>query len=213
MNTYKLNQFVTADCRREADAALFPRPCLQSPFIPPARQHILQAILLASVVRQIRCRSIIKNKCCRLIKVCMTLQDKDPSSRWEHLRDLLESLSECEGVDKDAWGTCPSTAEGKHSLASFWVHVLQDDLKCWLRACPNASQSLADKQDMPLMARLLWPHVQPVGHINASCRELIRIHLKALVPQNLSLCSILVAIDKHSHVTKNRKATWSFCWN
>lgn len=104
------------------------------------------------------------------------------------MRSLLELLKEDElwnaaAVDSNSM---PGVTEAKNYVLSFLVHVLTDDLKCWMEnaSATRASPStlLRQRDDVPLVARLFWPQGDStIGYVNGNCRDLVRIHLDALV--------------------------------
>ena len=88
-------------------------------------------------------------------------------------------MKEEEATDTSAG---PNESEKKRSVLSFFISLLNDDLRCWMRFAHNHSTLLRAKTDVPLIVRLFWSQDgTTVGFINSICREFITIHLKALV--------------------------------
>jgi len=68
-----------------------------------------------------------------------------------------------------------------------------EDLHCWISVTVSPADVLSGKKDIPIIAKLFWK--QPgdrIGHVNDACRELIKIHILALVN--------MVTIIKKAHI-------------
>lgn len=113
--------------------------------------------------------------------------DVDPCSRWENLRSLLEEVLNADGEEAarmyvDPYRS-PSKLECNRAALGVIIHVLSEDLRCWISLVTQPSAQLRDRNALPLVARLLWPQTT-IPHVNMTCRELIRFHLDALKSSN-----------------------------
>lgn len=120
----------------------------------------------------------------------------DPCSRWENLRSLLEEVLNADGEEAarmyvDPYRS-PSKLECNRAALGVIIHVLSEDLRCWISLVTQPSAQLRDRNALPLVARLLWPQTT-IPHVNMTCRELIRFHLDALVRR---INSFIVSIKK-----------------
>ncbi len=70
--------------------------------------------------------------------------------------------------------------ERTRAVLAVFIQVLREDLRCWISLTSEPSAQLRDRNDLPLVARLLWPQTA-VPHLNVACRELMDFHLSALV--------------------------------
>jgi hypothetical protein len=77
----------------------------------------------------------------------------------------------------------PSVSETKSHVVAYLIRILSDDLKCWISTVKKQpADLLRERKDVPLVARLLWPHNgSTIGHFNNNCRDLIKLHLQAVV--------------------------------
>ena len=74
----------------------------------------------------------------------------------------------------------PTKLERTRAVLGVIIQVLREDLRCWIKLTTQPSAQLRDRDDLPLVARLLWPQTT-IPHLNVACRELIDFHLSALV--------------------------------
>lgn len=74
----------------------------------------------------------------------------------------------------------PTKLERSTAVLRAIIQVLKEDLYCWISLTTQPSAQLRDRNDLPLVARLLWPQTT-IPHTNVICRELIDFHVSALV--------------------------------
>lgn len=71
--------------------------------------------------------------------------------------------------------------ERTRAVLAVFIQVLKEDLRCWISLTSEPfAQLQRDRNDLPLVARLLWPQTT-IPHVNVVCRELMDFHLAALV--------------------------------
>ena len=76
----------------------------------------------------------------------------------------------------------PSKDERRFVVLQFLVHLLVEDLRCWILVTENPSDALRSRVDVPLIAQLLWQQGgTTIGHVSQACRDLIALHISALV--------------------------------
>ncbi len=119
------------------------------------------------------------------------LKDTDPFSRWEIVRCLLDQLLTDEQdivfQNSSGLGKPPSQSERSKAVLGIIIHILHEDFRCWVMQLSTTAQPadlLRDRDNLPLIARMLWPQ-KTIPHISAACRDLISFHLTALVSGNL----------------------------
>ena len=87
----------------------------------------------------------------------------------------------------------PTKLERARAVLGVIIQILREDLRCWITSIAQRSNSLLspsylstrlrERNDLPLVARILWPQTS-IPHINVICRELIDFHVTALVKKN-----------------------------
>lgn len=80
----------------------------------------------------------------------------------------------------------PTKLERTRAVLGVIIHILREDLRCWISLTTQPSAQLHDRNDLPLVARLIWPQTM-IPHINGTCRELINFHVSALVKKTVML--------------------------
>ena len=76
----------------------------------------------------------------------------------------------------------PTEVEGACVCLKFIVDLVMDDFLCWIHFNENPSGALYLKDDVPLIARLLWqPKETIIGQTSQAVRDLKKFHITALV--------------------------------
>ena len=103
---------------------------------------------------------------------------------WTYFHELLQGVinsedgNECSIQDRKS----PTEEERIFNILCFLVKVVEEDLHCWLLLTANPAGVLRVAENVPLIAKILWnENPDQIGHVNDSCRELITLHMLALV--------------------------------
>ena len=101
------------------------------------------------------------------------------------MRSLLEKVlnddsQDAKAIYADADDKPPTKLECRRAKLGFLIHLLKEDLRCWISQTDRPATLLKGTVNLPMIARLLWPH-STIPHVNGSCRELIQFHVAALV--------------------------------
>lgn len=73
-----------------------------------------------------------------------------------------------------------SIVERKKATLGFIVQLLYEDFYCWIHCACDHSESIRNREEMPLIANILWPR-STIPVLNSNCRKLINFHISALV--------------------------------
>lgn len=100
------------------------------------------------------------------------------------MRNLLSEVLNADEEDALTMHADPtkpaSMLERKRIVLAFFVHLLREDLRCWIQLVDQPSVQIRERTDLPLIARLIWSQ-STIPHTNSICRELISFHATALV--------------------------------